>query len=167
MSSEKVIKYDVDGSDTITEALRQLLNSYPGLENGDEIKFNVLSKDSGKAMFPVTGAVIKNDKTDITGYVVQECQYPFYIIYRAAGLSEDRKAAVKEWLDNLGRWLEKQKITINGETHQLIEYPTLKDSRRFTSVYRQSPAYLDGENDNKSENWAISIIAEYINEYQK
>ena len=111
-------------------------------------------------MFPVTGAVIKSDKTDITGYVVQECQYPFYVIYRAAGLSEDRKAAVKEWLDNLGRWLEKQSVSLKGNTYQLSEYPSLTGGRRFTSIYRQSPAHLDSIEDNASENWAISIVAD-------
>ena len=99
--AENEIKYDVDGYEAITAALRELINSFPGLAQGDEIAFSVLSEDSGKAIFPVSGAIIETEKRFILGDVRQVCLYPFYVVYRAAGLSENRKAAVKEWLDNL------------------------------------------------------------------
>ena len=165
MAEEKQVKYDLDGYDIITSALRELINQYPDLSEGETINFSVLDEDSGKAIFPITGGVVETEKTDITGHVTQVCLYPFYVIYRATGLSENKKAEVKEWLDNLGKWLEKQKITVSDTEYQLTEYPPLTGDRKFLSISRQTPAYLDGTNENKSEDWAISISARYQNEY--
>lgn len=159
------IKYDVDGYETVTAALLDLLNQYPGLESGYEISLATLGEESGIAMYPISGAVIETEKKFITGKTTQVCLYPFYIIYRASGLSESRKAAVKEWLDSLGRWLEGRTVTIKGTDYQLSEYPTLTGNRKFLSIVRQSPAYLDTVNENKSENWAVYITARYQNAF--
>lgn len=165
--NEKVIKYDVDGYDEVTEALRDLVNQYPALEEWDEIAFSVLGEDSGKAMYPVSGAIIQTSKVSITGKVTEICLYPFYVIYKAGGLSENRKAKVKEWLDNLGKWLEKKPVKINGSIYHISEYPALTESRTFLGIERQTPAYLDTVNENKSENWAIYISARYEHVYYK
>ena len=167
MAEEKQVKYDIDGYEAVTSALRELINQYPGLSEGDEIAFSTLGEDSGKAMFPVSGAMEETTTTNILGQVRQTCLYPFYVIYRAAGLSENRKASVKEWLDNLGKWLEQKKVLINGTEYQLGEYPPLTDGRKFLSINRQTPAYLDTVNENQSENWAIYISARYQYEYKK
>lgn len=164
---QKQVRYDIDGYDVVTAAIRDLVNNYPGIPPNDEITFSILGEDSGKAMFPVSGAIIETEKESITGHVSQVCLYPFYVIYRAGGLSEDRKAAVKEWLDNLGKWLERQIVTIGGEEYALTDYPTLTGERKFLSIDRQTPAYLDSTNDNKSENWAIYISARYRNEFDR
>lgn len=166
-SEKKQVRYDVDGADVLTATLRELINQYPGLDEGDEIAFSTLEKDSGKAMFPVSGSVIESDKEDILGHVTQICVYPFFVIYRAAGLNEDRKASVKEWLDNLGKWLERQPVRINNAEFKLDEYPKLTGNRKILSISRQSPGYLDTVNDNLSENWAIQISARYRNEFNK
>ena len=167
MAEQKQVKYDVDGYDAVTSALRELLNQYPALSDNDEIAFASLGEDSGKAMFPISGSVIETEKRSVTGRVTKVCLYPFYVIYRASGLNENRKAKVKEWLDTLGKWLEQQKVLIGGVEYQLEEYPPLTDGRKFLSISRQTPAYLDTVNDNQSENWAIYISARYQYEYQK
>lgn len=167
MAEEKQVKYDIDGYEAVTSALRELLNQYPALSEGDEITFSTLGEDSGKAMFPISGSVIETEKQSITGKVTEICLYPFYVIYRASGLNENRKARVKEWLDNLGKWLEQKKVSINGEEYQLMELPPLTDGRKFISIRRQTPAYLDTINENQSENWAIYISASYQYEYRK
>lgn len=164
---QKQVRYDIDGYDVVTAALRELINQYPGISAGDEITFSVLGEDSGKAMFPVSGAIIETEKESITGHVTQVCLYPFYVIYRAGGLSENRKATVKEWLDNLGRWLEKLPIKISDTEYVLAEYPELTGDREFLSINRQSPGYLDNVNDNQSEDWVISISARYQNEFDR
>lgn len=35
VDSKKIVKYDVDGYDIVTNALKDLLNQYPGLETGE------------------------------------------------------------------------------------------------------------------------------------
>ena len=167
MAEEKKVKYDIDGYDAVTSALMELLNQYPALSEHDKIAFSSLGEDVGKAMYPISGAVVETEKTTITGKVTKVCLYPFYIIYRASGLSEKNKEKVKEWLDTLGKWLEKQDVVINGESHKLTDYPPLTGGRFFLSIERQSPSYLDVINDNKSEDWAAYITAKYQHEYQK
>lgn len=167
MSEQKTVKYDIDGYEAVTAALRELLNQYPALSEGDEISFSTLGEDSGKAMFPVSGAVIETERRSVTGKVTEVCLYPFYVIYRAAGLTENNKARVKEWLDSLGKWLEQKKVLINGAEYLLEDYPLLTNGREFLSISRQTPAYLDTVNENQSENWAIYISARYQYEYRK
>lgn len=167
MTEQKQVKYDVDGYEAVTSALRELLNQYPGLERGEEITFSVLEETSGIGMFPVSGAVVETEKRSVTGKVTEVCLYPFYIIYRASGLNENRKARVKEWLDTLGKWFEQKKVLIGGEEYALSELPPLTDGRKFLSINRQTPAYLDNTNEDKTEDWAIYISARYQYEYRK
>lgn len=167
MAEQKQIKYDVDGYEAVTSALMELLNQYPALSEDDKIAFSTLGEDRGKAMFPISGAVVEIERTSITGKVTKVCLYPFYIIYRASGLNEKRKEKVKEWLDTLGKWLEQQKVTINGEEYLLSKLPPLTNDRKFLSIERQTPAYLDNASENKTEDWAVYISARYQYDYQK
>ena len=170
MAEQKIVGYDytmpyADGSDNITIALKQLLNSYPGLNSNDEITFAVLENTSGKAMFPTSSVVILTEKKSITGHVKQTCAYPILLIYRASGLSENKKVKIKEWLDKLGRWLEKQPIEIDGSLHRLGSYPKLTGEQQFEKISATSQGYLYAVTEDKVEDWAISIQAAYINEY--
>lgn len=158
--ADNVPRIDVQSYDIITEMLYDLLNIYPALTTGDKISFSVLNESRGKAMFPGSGAVIERETEDILGGIEQICNYPFTVVYRAAGLDEGRRADVKEWLDNLGRWLEKQPIKV-GTTTYTLEYPELSGERKILSIKRTSPAYLDSINENKSENWAMSVSCRY------
>lgn len=154
---------DVQGEDIITNALVDLVNQYPKLDT--EIKFGVLSEDGGISFFPMSGAVIERDTTDILGNHEQICNYPFFIYYKASGLSEGRKVSVKEWLDDLGRWLEKQPITVGGQTSVLDEYPILSGNRKFLTIRRTTPATLDSVGSGQEENWAIRLVARYQNNF--
>ena len=110
---------DVSGYDAITEAIRTLLNQYP-LLGTRSILFATLDKDGGIAFYPSGGGIVENTEIDITGFCRQKCQYPFTVVYRSALQTEARRQTGKEWLDNLGRWLEQQTITI-GETFKKLE----------------------------------------------
>lgn len=159
------VQYDIDSYEAITNAIRDLLNTYPGLPSGETISFSTLGEDYGKAMFPTSGAIIQSDRTDVLGNHYQVCLYPFYVFYRAGSLSENRRSAVKEWLDNLGRWLEGQPVKIGQSTYKLEAYPTLTGNRLFRKISRQTPAFLNGVNENNTEDWAITITAQYTNEF--
>lgn len=159
-----LLGYDLDGQEVISKALMNLLNEYPDLQ-GDFFQYATLADSKGKAVFPTSGSAIRTEIKDVTGHTEQTCEYPFVVIYRASGLSEGKKEKVKEWLDNLGRWLEKQPILVDGVEYQLTEYPLLTRGREFKKIERVTTAYLDSINENKAENWAINITATYKNEY--
>ena len=166
-TTDKEVRYDISGYEAVTEAIRELINTYPGLESGEEIKFSVLSENEGKAMFPVSGGVIVEENESITGHVTQICQYPFFVTYRASGLSENNKASVKEWLDTFGKWLEKQPVIINSTTYNITDYPALTGNRKFVKIERTSPAYLDTISENKAETWVMQLSAKYQTEFER
>ena len=165
--SKKPVKYDVDGYDAVTDALVSLLNSFPGLEEDEKIRFSTLDEDGGIAFYPVTGAVIAQEKKSVTGKVDQLCNYPFYVIYRSSIDSPKIKASTKEFLDTLGKWLEQQTVVINGEQKRLEEYPVLTEERKIEEIVRLTPAHLDNVSDGNIQDWAISISLKYRNIFYK
>ena len=165
--SKKPVKYDVDGYDAVTDALVSLLNSFPGLEEDEKIRFSTLEEDGGIAFYPVAGAVIAQEKKSVTGKVDQLCNYPFYVIYRSSIDSPKIKASIKEFLDILGKWLEQQTVVINGEQVKLEEYPVLTEERKIEEIIRLTPAHLDNVIDGNVQDWAISISLKYRNIFYK
>lgn len=161
-------QYDVDG-DLVTPVLMNLLNQFPALATGDSIAFSTLDENRGKAMFPLNGAVIERKTKDVLGGVEMVCVYPFIVMYRSGNLTTARRQAVKEWLDALGRWLEKQTVYLDvGGTktaYTLDAYPALDGNRRILSIQRTAPSYLDGINENLTEDWAISVELRYLTIY--
>lgn len=165
MAEEKQVVYDVDGYDLITDALMVLVNQYPGLVKNDKFTFSTVPTGAGKAIFATTGAVVQNEVEDVTGHVTQMCLYPFTVLFRASGLSQKNRVTAKEWLDTFGRWLERQSVEINDVEYDLEEYPEIKGSREIRYIKRQTPSYLSAINEDKSEDWMISMQLMYRNEY--
>lgn len=156
---EKEKRFDVDGAEALTEIIRQLINRFPGLEEGETITFSTLEGTGGLAMYPTGGAAIEEEKRSVTGKVRQVCLYPFEVGCQAAGMTEKRRAAVKEKLDDLGRWLERLPRS---------EYPAGSGSRKLLSFARTSPCCLyTDQNDHRQEFWIVGLTAKYENVYQK
>lgn len=156
-------RYDIDGYDVVTNAIKDLLNSFPGLAEGETIKFSTLEEKSGVTFYPISGAVIATETKSVTGKINQLCNYPFNVIYRTSAGSPNSKIVVKEFLDNLGKWLEKQTVTIDGETKKLKDYPVLTENREITEIARQTPAYLDNVSEEDVQDWVISLALKYRN----
>ena len=45
MAEQKQVKYDIDGYEAVTSALRELLNQFPGFSEGDEISSEIDMKE--------------------------------------------------------------------------------------------------------------------------
>ncbi len=161
------LRSDVYGYELVTKALMDLVNSYPGLYSGERFLFATLPAAEGVAIFPSTGSFIYDERESITGHVMQMCQYPFTVVYRASGLNHSLRVTAKEWLDTFGRWIERQPVQIDGTTEQLQEWPDLTQDREIREVTRQSPAYLASVDEDKSENWVVDIIIRYRNEFDR
>lgn len=158
-------KLDIDGEETLSTTLIDLLNTFP-LADNHPVCFSTLEKTSGVGFFPLAGAAVTNEQRDIIGTVYQTCQYPFLLIYRAAPKTEDARLRIKEYLDMIGKWLEQQEITVSDEKHQIQNYPDLDGNRKIKSISRTTPAYLDKAYDDGTEDWCISITAIYTNTFQ-
>lgn len=159
---------DIDGSEAVTTALLELLNRFPGLKPGERILFSTVPEDGGIGFFPTSGAVYLLNKEDITGHVKQVCQYPFSVIYRAGAKTEAQRLRIKEFLDTLGKWLERQPVTVNQTVCQLAEYPALASgNREIRSISRTNAAHLNDAYQNGMEDWVISGALNYRNEFDK
>lgn len=162
--AEKQYAIDIDGTEIVSTALMALLNQFPGLD-GKYIAFCTLSETSGIGFFPTSGAVILSENKDITGHVRQVCMYPFTVVYRAAPKTETQKLRIKELLDAIGKWLERQPIVIKGETYQLTDYPGIGDGREIKSISRKNPGHLNGTYQDGVEDWAIAATLQYEVEF--
>lgn len=176
MEQSKIYGYDVDGFDDVTDALMRMINSYPGLDVDERFVFSDIPKEEGLTVIASGGSAIIEHHESITDHVWEVCAYPFSVVYRASGLAERRKIAVKEWMDTLSRWMTRQTVTINGEQYHLDFWPRLacvddpkrgKQERWIKTILRQSPAYLNSVNEDKSENWVMDLVIQYQNEFDR
>ena len=166
MATRRQAAIDIDGTGIVSTALLTLLNQFPGLE-GREVVFSTLPDSGGIALFPISGGVLLSNRESITGHVSQVCAYPFSVVYRAALKTDRQKIRVKEFLDTLGKWLERQPVTISGRDYQLTEYPELERGRKIDSIARTTSAYLDKAYQDGVEDWAIRATLRYEAEYDK
>lgn len=159
---------DIDGTEAVSKVLLTLLNTFPGLAEGKSILFSTLGDTSGMGFFPTSGAAYLRDDEDITGHVTQTCLYPFSVVYRAAPKSEEQRMRIKEYLDTLGKWLEKQPVTLNGAEYRLTEYPALASGNRIIkAIGRSSPAYINASYQDGIEDWIITARLTYENEFDR
>lgn len=164
--TKKEIKTDVEGYEIITNALLDLINSYPELvKENIQVDFSTLKEDSGFSMFPQPSAVVIEEIENICGDVEQTCQYPFHLVFRVNTKAETRKIKTKDLLDNLGKWLEKQPVTENQ--HKLTDYPILTHGRKITKINRITTAGLDSVSEKGVEDWVIGISLNYINNFER
>lgn len=165
MTEQKPISLDGSGFDVLTEAVLELLNQYPGLA-GRYISYASLSKDGGISVEPESGALVYTEQTDILGGVVQECQFPFFVVYRIAATNENQKLSISEFLDTIGAWICKEPITVGRTAHQLNNYPELTGGRKITGVTRFNSYALE-PNENGTQDWVLPVTVKYIHEFMR
>lgn len=163
MDETKPIGADVSGHEAVTNAVSELLNSFPGL-NGREILFEEISAADGIAFSSDSGPLIMSQRRSITDHVYQTCQYPFFVIYRSTSTREFQKLHVQNFLDTLGKWLCREPVEVNGAVCQLKSYPKLSKNRKITSISREN-IYGLVPNENKSQDWMLPVTIRYTNEY--
>ena len=155
---------DVETTNLLSKVLIDLINDFP--QKPEDVAFNKLG-DTGIAMFGLSGVAIQTEQENIFGEITQECLYPFNLVYRISPRTEEQKMRVKEFLDLVGEWLEKQPITIGAETYQINEYPYLSESKKIESITRQNTAHLNSVYQDGVEDWTISLQLQYENKFYR
>lgn len=163
MTERKAIKSDSSGFEVLKYAVLSMLNEFPGLD-GREITFSGLSVDDGLSMEPESGALVYTERKFIDGSVRQECQFPFFVVYRSGADSSFLKMNVITFLDTLGAWVCKEEVVIDGTTYQLNEYPPLLGGRKITEVTRFN-SYALQPNENRTQDWVLPITVNYTHEF--
>lgn len=163
---KKPIGKDFTGYDVLTQAVKVLLNQFPGLYEGEAVKFEELGEESGISFSADNGALVYAEKIDITGIVHQTCQYPFYVVYRMSSTKERQKLSIQEFLDSFGKWLCKEPVFIDGRNQKLNKYPELSEGREITKIIRDNSYGLEPQQ-NGVQDWILPVSVEYTNEYEK
>lgn len=163
MGELKPIGADASGHEAVTNAVLDLLNSYPGLD-GKEIYFEEIGDADGIAFSSDSGPLVMTERRSITDHVFQTCQYPFFVIYRSTTTREYQKLYIQSFLDSLGQWLCKEAIEIDGTKYQLRSYPDLSKNRKITRITREN-SYGLTPNENKSQDWMLPVTIQYTNEF--
>lgn len=157
---------DADGTDEMSIILLNLLNSFPALKRNKKITFATLDKTSGIAFYPSSGAAILRERKSITGHVWQACLYPFVIVYKANPKTQAERLNIKELLDAMGKWLQKQPIKVGNREYQITNYPDCTNTnRKIRSIELTQPAAMVAKDQNGMEHWQIVCRVNYENEY--
>lgn len=164
--AEQPIGNDFTGYDVLTEAMKILLNQYPGLDTEEYISFEELTEDGGIAFSADNGALVYNERESVTAHVRQICRYPFYIVYRVGANSETPKMEAQTFLDGIGKWLCKEKVVINDIEYKLSDYPALSQGRVIKKITR-SNSYGLQPNANGVQDWILPVSVEYENEFDR
>lgn len=159
----KPIGVDASGFEMLTNAVRALLQGFPGL-GMREILFEELDESSGLIFSADGGALIMSEKRSITDHITQTCQYPFLVVYRTSATTEREKLNVQTFLETLGKWLCMEPVQINGIETKILEYPTLTEGRKITRVTR-SNSYGTAPNENKTQDWVLPVVVQYTHEF--
>ena len=156
---------DFTGYDVLTEAMKDLLNQYPGLD-GEMITFEELPEDGGMCFSADNGALVYSEKESVTAHVRQICRYPFYVIYRVGSTDERAKMNAQTFLDGMGKWLCKEPVTIDGTAYKLTTYPALSEGRIIKKITRDNSYGID-PNQNGVQDWLLPVTVEYENEFDR
>lgn len=163
---QKPIGKDATGYEVITEAMKDLLNQFPGLLPGEEVKYEELGEDSGIAFSNDAGALVYTEREDVIGGVHQTCQYPFFIVYRAASSAKERqKMSIQEFLDAFGKWLCREPTVIEDETYKLDGYPKLAGTRQIRKITRDN-SYGTEPQANGVQDWLLPVVVQYTNDIE-
>ena len=95
MVDKKTIRYDFDGYEVVKDAVIDLINQSPLIED-EKVLFGVLEEKHGFAMIPISSSVIESSRKSVTGKVTEVCYYPFALVYRGIGMNERMKSSVSE-----------------------------------------------------------------------
>lgn len=152
---------DVQGAESITKAIMDLLDSCPFLGT---VSFASLN-DTGIAVYPSGTPVVRTERRSITGHITQKCSYDIGMVLREYGQNEGRKVSAKDLLDDVGMWLERQPVTVGEETYLLDAYPALSGQRQITRIERTSSAAIEAATEDGGTVWSIAVRVSYSNEY--
>ena len=165
-NDRKPIGKDATGYEVITEAMKDLLNRFPGLLPGEEVKYEELGEDSGIAFSNDAGALVYTEREDVIGGIHQTCQYPFFIVYRASSSAKERqKMSIQEFLDAFGKWLCREPVVTDTGTYRLAGYPKLSGTRQIKKITRDN-SYGTDPKENGVQDWLLPVTVQYTNDVE-
>lgn len=127
---EELEKITVADMETISNAVLQMIKSYPELPATlkKAVLWQYLDKAESLGIYTMTGAVYL--KKYISGSYI--AQFPFRIIYKCNPTTNNARMTKQNLLDKMGRWLEESCGATFKDAHI-----TIQSIERTSMVYKQ------------------------------
>lgn len=153
---------DVDnvGDVILTEFLIEIFSKFSELI-GIKIPFGQIEENNGICFSPDSGSKVLSEKEDILGNRIQQCTYPFFIVYRCASELEFHKLGVARFLDMIGDFLVGQEIEVLGERYRL-KYPKNLKNRKIKKIVRDN-YFPQTPREDGVQDWILPVHIEYEN----
>lgn len=162
--NNKPIGRDADGFEIITDAVKTILNSFPGLSKDEIVRFEELGEGNGIAFINNAGALVYSEKRTIIGTVQQECQYPFLLVYRKNTKSERAKLVSQQFLDLFGRWVCGEPTIYERDSYP-VAYPPLRYGRKITKIKRDNLYSQEPQKDG-TQDWILPLTVIYTSKFR-
>lgn len=138
--------------DSALTAVYELLKTYPGAKN-IEVKVEELKKDAVCiGIFCNSSGAYYIRKNILGGF---QAAFPFMVIYRSMPRTNDQKISNIDFMNNLGQWLERRAVKLDGIEYKLEKYPTLTNGRVIEKIEITSPAFKDASNKAGEDDYVI------------
>lgn len=161
MDKRQAIREDGGGFESLTQAVRDILNEYGEIIDR-EIMYDETNAESGIAFYTREGAQVLSEREDVLGGYYQECRYNCYVIYKLASVNEWQKLSADQFVDTLGKWICGEDVEINGQTLSLSHFPILSGERKIKRITRDN-YFAQQPGDDGVQNWVLPISVEYTN----
>lgn len=145
---------------SVLEVIYKLIKECPFISDKN-VKFDFLDiEEDTIAVMSTPGACILSNNIlgGFTGSL------PFILGHKGRQSSDNRKIKTVDLLNNIGRWLGKEKVTIGDKEYVLTEYPVLSDNRKITRIEQQTVPYISDIDEKSNITYICTVKVTYCKE---
>lgn len=152
----------VSEQSSVLETIYRLVKECPFIEE-KSVKFDFLDiEEDSIAVMSTPGACIVSK--DILGGFTGSL--PFILGYKGRQSSDNRKIKTVDLLNNIGKWLGKEKVTVDDKEYVLKEYPVLSDNRKITRIEQQTVPYISDIDEKSNITYVCTVKVTYLKEVE-
>lgn len=147
---------------SVLEAVYKLIKECPFMEE-KTVKFDFLDiEEDSIAVLSTPGACIESK--DILGGFTGSL--PFILGHKGRQSSDNRKIKTVDLLNNIGKWLGKEKVNIEDKEYILTEYPALSEDRKITRIEQQTVPYISEIDEKSNITYICTVKVTYCKEVE-
>lgn len=159
MAKEKEILVASEQS-SVLNAVYGLIMTCPFVKDID-INFDMLDTEKENiAVLSTPGASVLS-RNIMGGF---RATLPFLLGYRGKQNNAKRKIKMVDLLNNMGKWLGKEEVTVEGERYMLEEYPGLSEGRLISKIEQQTVPYIHEADEHGNVTYVCTINVQYSKE---
>lgn len=147
---------------SVLEAVYRLIKECPFIQE-KTVKFDLLDiEEDSIAVLSTPGACI--EAKDILGGFTGSL--PFILGHKGRQNTDNRKIKTVDLLNNIGKWLGKETVTIDDKEYVLTEYPLLSAGRKITRIEQQTVPYISDIDEKSNITYICTVKVTYCKEVE-